>query len=187
MVVIPHIFAGGETDTYTWSQQGSPEICFCTGGNRVFSQGICDLKASPDRRGCPVPCLRGNGMRQTQSGVWELKRGLQDKAVTQYTAGKLHRLWSTSNKETACCVHLIKDNKGIAPLSWIMTKNSTMCPQTAMFITEQHAYCACHVCTTAGVLEPQRQTDSTYVKRAGLPGVTWWRWKSITTLFLAWL
>ncbi len=62
MAVIPHICAGGETDTYTWSQQGSPEICFCTGGNRAFSQGVCDLKTSPDRRGCPVPCLRGNGM-----------------------------------------------------------------------------------------------------------------------------
>lgn len=110
MVVIPHILAGVETDTYTWSQQGSPEICFCTGGNRAFSQGVCDLKTSPDRRGCPVPCLRGNGMRQTDSVVWELKRrggdgGVQDKAVMQYIASKLSQLGSTSNKRP--CAALI--------------------------------------------------------------------------------
>lgn len=76
MAFIPHILAGGETDTYTWSQQGSPEICFCTGGNRAFSEGICDLKTSPDRRGCPVPCLRGNGMRQTnREGCRNWKKG----------------------------------------------------------------------------------------------------------------
>lgn len=88
-----HTSAGGETDTYTWSQQGSPEICFCTGGNRAFSRGICDLKTSPDRRGCPVPCLRGNGMRQTHThrvgcGNWNrgcsiLQKNKKKKAVTQ--------------------------------------------------------------------------------------------------------
>lgn len=67
MVVIPHIFALRETDTYTWSQQGSPEICFCTGENRAFSQGICDLRTSPDRMGCPVPCLKGNAMKHTHT------------------------------------------------------------------------------------------------------------------------
>lgn len=79
MVVTPHILAGVETDTYTWSQQGSPEICFCTGGNRAFSQGVCDLKTSPDRRGCPVPCLRGNGMRQTECGVGTEEEGCRIK------------------------------------------------------------------------------------------------------------
>lgn len=89
MVVILHILAGCETDTYTWSQQGSPEICFCTGGNRVFSQGVCDLKTCPDHRVCPVPCLRENGVRQTQSGVWELKwgEGLQGKVIVLYRRG----------------------------------------------------------------------------------------------------
>lgn len=106
MAVMPHILAGGETDTYTWSQQGSPEIYFCTGGNRAFSQGICDLKTSPDRRGLPAPCLRGNGMRQTQSRVWEVEVGEEGCRIKeQYTASELYQLGSTSNKETACCFH----------------------------------------------------------------------------------
>lgn len=94
----PHIFAGRETDTYTWDRQDSPEICFCTGANRVFSLGICDRKTSPDRRDCPVPRLMENGRRyaqthtHTHSGVQEHKRGLQDKALTWCTASEFYRL-----------------------------------------------------------------------------------------------
>lgn len=62
-------YTGSETDTYIWSQQGSPEICFCTGGNRVCSQALCDLKTCPDQKGCPGPCL-GETVRWTQSGGW---------------------------------------------------------------------------------------------------------------------
>lgn len=67
-------YTGSETDTYIWSQQGSPEICFCAGGNRVYSQAFCDLKTCPDQKGCPGPCLRER-VRWTQSGGWELEGG----------------------------------------------------------------------------------------------------------------
>lgn len=60
-------YTGGETDTYIWSQQGSPEICFCAGASRVCSQALCRLKTRPDQEGCPGPCLKDR-VRWTQSG-----------------------------------------------------------------------------------------------------------------------
>lgn len=188
LAVIPHILAGSETDTYTWSQQGSPEICFCTGGNRAFSQGICDLRTSPDRRGCPVPCLRGNGIRHThtQRGVWETEKGLQDEAVMRYTARKLYRLGRASSKRLTLLLFHKKQQRHVAPLLWIMSKNSKMC------------ICLRHPCVELNSVHiefimvcaqqrAQRQTYSTYVKWVGLPGVTGCCWKSIMTFFLIWM
>lgn len=74
--------AVGGADTYTWYQQESPEICFCTEENRALSEGLWDLRTSPDRRSCPPPCLReklenSRSNTQTETHSLEFNKGMK--------------------------------------------------------------------------------------------------------------
>src|SRR4029434_6381201 len=55
-----HSLKHTHTHTHTHKYRGNTQICVFWGVVWVFSQGACDLRTSPDRWGCCVPCLRMN-------------------------------------------------------------------------------------------------------------------------------